>query len=847
MGLLSIGGLYAWGVYGALLVSVAGLMFFSLDRFRRNGSIRIQWPFWTAVGLAIISLIQVIPLPTGVMRALSPEIYGRMRAVYTLAGLPFHTHSIALNSPSALFSVNKFLAAGFIFLLTMNLSHKLERGIKLASILVIMGVALVLIAVFSLILTPGSVLGIYSPSSMNRPWLVSLLISPNNLSAVLNLTGFTAIGLYARSKRRTSFLVAAIILEAGALMTLSRAGMAGAVVGIALFLVMGASGFRRRLTVWILVPVLLAAFFVFVMAFNRSTVEIGTGTSLVRSASARLNLASTGLQAFIHAPFTGIGQMGFGDFYRIFGGPYQWATFFFIENEPVQYLADFGVLGLLIMGIFITWLVHTLIIAKKDGPTTGLSIGLIVLLLQGLVDFNPEMPGVLFMVAVALGTLYGLGTHGRTKREGRFFRSRQSGRGLLIVLVLSGLVTGSLVFALGPRKMVNPAPDIDKSTGVQTFILSRLPSDVFSVVDPVVSLSTLSIRHVSRNIMTSSMILGRLNDVVGKNPLNPRPYASAARAFMVAGDADFAIKLARAALLLAPYSVEYRLLLVDLMASSYHFKDAAVQAHFLLKDAASANKLIHLLTSIPGGIKTASYLANDYGFLKKIMSFMRYHVKNGRKRLCRLVLTEYPKNCLCRGFMIQQYVAKGGALDKADLAATRLLGECPDEPYGYQTMGNVMLRENKKTEAYYMLMEARARLGKNLTVDDLLQMASIQIDLGYLDDARKNIVQARRKGRRYIWVGARAMLLNARILIKQGKLSTALLQIEAAVHDSPKDVNILNTALNMYARAGLLRKAIDICQKIYKITDNQQYKKREILLRNQIQMEILQKRTGGSK
>lgn len=841
-GLLSIGGVYAWGVYVALVASTLGLFFFSIDRFRRHGSIRIQWPFWTTVFLAIISLVQAIPLPTGVMHALSPIIYSKMQAVYALAGLSFDVHSIALNAPSALFSVNKYLAAGFIFLLTMNLSHKSARGIKLATLLVIMGVALMLIALFGLVLTPGTVLGVYKPSALNRPWIVSLLICPNNLSAVLNLTGFTAMGLYARSRRKTGYLVASIILELGAFMTLSRAGMAGAVVGIVLFLIMGASGFRRKLSAWILVPVLLAAFFVFVLAFDRSTTEIGTGMGLVKSAHGRLALALSGLHAFMYAPFTGIGQMGFADFYRLFGGPHQWATFFFIENEPVQYLADFGVFGLLAMAIFITWFVHTLLIAKKDGPTTGLSIGLIVLFLQGLVDFNPEMPGVLFMMSVALGTLYGLGTHGSSKREGRFFRSWRSGRSLVLAMVLSGLVTGSILFVAGPRRMVDPAPDIDKSTGMQAYIMSRLPTGLFSVVDPVSSLPILMSSRMAVSTMAGSLIVGRLKDVIGKTSLNPRPYAGAASAFMASGNTGDAIRLARAARFLAPHSVKYRLFLMDIMASAHRFKMAAKQAETLLSDKKSMNKLIDFLALTPGGLKTAAYLGNNYKFAKDFMGFMRYRVKDGRERFCRLVLAEFPKNCVCRGFSIRHSVNKDSDLKKADFAATMLLGECPDEPDGYLALGHVMLLRGKKLEAYYMLLEARKKLGGQLSFEDLLTMAALQIDLGNLDEAQKTIARARRKGRQYKWVNVRAKLLESRISLKKGKIAKALLQLEYAVNEAPGDVDVLNSVMKVYIEIGALRKAMSIAKQLYKLTGDERYKQRDTAIRRQIQMKILQEK-----
>jgi len=845
MGLISIGGIYAWGVYSALIASVLGLAFFSIDRFGRHGSIRVQLPFWTAIVLAVLSLVQAIPLPTGVMRVLSPEIYKKIKTIYDLTGLSFNFHTIALNADSAMFSVNKFLTAGAIFLLTMNLAHKHRRGVRLAAMLVIIGVALLLIALFDMVLTPGTVLGLYSPSIHNRPWMVSLLISPNNLSAVLNLTGFTAMGLYIRSQRKTGYLVAAIILEAGAFMTLSRAGIAGAVVGIVLFLIMGLSGLKRRLSVWILLPVLLAAFFVFVLAFDRSTTEIVTGTGLVKSIQARLALAVSGLNAFIAAPFTGIGQLGFGDFHRIFGGPNQWATFFFVENEPVQYLTDFGVFGLFAILIFIIWFVHTMLIAKKDGPTTGLSIGLTVLFLQGLVDFNPEMPGVLFMIAMAIGTLYGLGTQGSFKREGRFFHDFQAGRVWLTIMVIISLTVGSLVFILGPRKMVEPASGLNRATGVQAFIMSRLPTEAFVMGSPPETMLTEYGRQKAVKTMTRSLVYGRLKKVMDNHPLNPRAYMDAASAMMVSGDTDSAINLARAANLLAPHSIRYRLFLTDILTTAGKYQAAANQVRPLLANKVSMAEVVNFLGTGFDGLKTAAYLGNDYGFVKNMMSFIYYHKKGRREGFCRMVLDVFPKNCVCRGFLIREYVNRNGDTKKAEMAATMLLGECPNEPDGYLTLGDVMLRQGKKTEAYYMLLEARRKLGSNLSFDNLLQIAALQIDLGHFDEAHKTIARVRLKGRSYKWVNVRARLLEIRILLKKGKISGALLEAEAVVREAPADIYALNAVLHIYLKIGNLRKALDIIHRMYKLTGNEKYKKQDAAIRKRIQMDILQNKGGN--
>ncbi len=836
----AIGGVYAWGVYIALLGSGLGLLFFSIHRIRRGGTIKIQWPFWLALVLALVSLIQAIPLSSGVLKSVYPVIYHRLSVLYGLAGIPLRSHSIALNPHGALFSVNKFIAAGFVFLLAMNLAHKPRRGHRVIRVMIGLGIILLLIALFDLIVTPGKVMGVYTPLPWNRPWMYSLLVNPNTLSAVLNLTGFMAMGMYMDSRRKSGYLVAALLLLSGAILTLSRAGIAGTVAGIAMFLFVGSVGLRRHLSAWVVVPLLIAAFFVFMVVFDRSVSEIGTRVGLVHSAHTRLEMALTGLDAFYKSPFLGIGQMGFGDFFRAFGRFGRDTTSFFVENEFAQYLADFGIFGLAAVVIFLVWFVHVVVIARKDGPTTGLSIGLSILLLQGLADFNAEMPGVLFLVAASLGVLYGMGTYGSSRREARFFRSLRSGPVLISGLVITGIAVGTLIFWKGPRKMMDANPDIDKSTGVQAFVMGALGHKVFGMMEPVVSLDTTYAVGATRRLQAVSLVYRRLDKVIGYWSLNPRPYAGAAAAMMAAGAPDYAIKLARAACVAAPHSTWHKLFLVDVLTSAGRYKAAAGQARTMLDSRTSELQLMARLTRIPGGIRTAALIGDNYYFTKDMLDFMRYRVKGGGRRFCGMVLSRYPKNCACRAVEIQQYLAEHGDLAKADLAATVLLGECPDLPDGYLALGRVMQREGKRVEAYYMLMEARKRLGQRLSLGDLLAMVSLQIDLGYLKEADKNLTLARREGRGMQWVQLRVRVLQSRILIKEGRMSDALLQLDDAMRIAPSNVGVLRDVLHVYLEIGALRKALDVLKRMYNVTHNERYKKQEAAIRRRLQLRLLQ-------
>jgi tetratricopeptide (TPR) repeat protein len=201
-------------------------------------------------------------------------------------------------------------------------------------------------------------------------------------------------------------------------------------------------------------------------------------------------------------------------------------------------------------------------------------------------------------------------------------------------------------------------------------------------------------------------------------------------------------------------------------------------------------------------------------------------------------LNKFPESCPCQANRIRKLLALN-KIKTAEMAAFTMIGKCPDKPEGFLSLGRVMLKQGRTVEAYYILMDARQKSQTGLSLEDLLHIARLQEKLGYLKASRETMAQIRRKWRKNRWANVQTRLLESRILMKEGKISDALIQITAAVQQAPDDESALVAAMSMYLRLGAYRKGLDIAQRLYKLTGKTQYKRKAALFRERLQKKLL--------
>lgn len=389
---------------------------------------------YAAAGVFAYLLFQVLPLPSGLVRILSPATYG-FRRLYDpgFAGLKFMTLSLV---PGRTIEQGLELLAYFLlgFLVIRTVTHSSQVR-RIISILAGCGVFQTLYGLSQLpaaaprilfypkVFSLGSVTGTFVNRShfsgyleMIVPLVVGLLI------ARMNLFSFGVKGTRERIQLMMSQGLAGNLALAGAVVIMSlgiarsnsRAGLV--VLGTSFFLFVGFSvlayGRAAYRELWIRNLIRITILVILVMAL-----AIGIGSTIQRFALDNLlhedrplywaNIADT-LRAF---PLFGTGLGTFAAVYPAYearGGPELLLSH--AHNDYLEYLSELGLAGAALLLGLVAWLaVRSFLVwrERRSPEAKGLALGGIVALsgmaVHTVTDFNLHIPANLVLFTVVLG------------------------------------------------------------------------------------------------------------------------------------------------------------------------------------------------------------------------------------------------------------------------------------------------------------------------------------------------------------------------------------------------------------------------------------------------------------
>jgi tetratricopeptide (TPR) repeat protein len=238
-------------------------------------------------------------------------------------------------------------------------------------------------------------------------------VNRNHLGGFVDLTALVALGLalHARGPERLLWLTGFALTAAVGLLSLSRSGFGGLIIGIAIFvfLYLRRRHAEARSGRWVLAATLAAAVAVVAgtAAYLASDELLGRLRSLQTVADeSKPQLWLTGLHVARDAPWTGIGRGAFALVFAAYKTDVARFTYTHVENEWLQMVIDLGVpLGLVVVGTLAwTWLAA----ARRPAPTAihvGLLAGTAAVALHDLADFSLDVVGVAIPFAVAMGLL----------------------------------------------------------------------------------------------------------------------------------------------------------------------------------------------------------------------------------------------------------------------------------------------------------------------------------------------------------------------------------------------------------------------------------------------------------
>jgi hypothetical protein len=382
---------------GALLAAAAWLASRRMER-------RLP-PFSVVLLLAAAgTAIQLVPLPSGLVDALSP------RALELRTEVLGHHPAFApltLDVPATVLALLRLLACLGIVVVTASASRWRGRTIQFAVPLAIVGGAIGLLSFAQRFLGMDGILGLYTVKEMPGSGFFGTFVNGNHAASLFALSALMAIGCARESDGplKLACWISAAVSVLAVLSTGSRMGLVGLAVGLctmAACWLIARFGPRRGLLVAAAVAAVAGpatALFAFSMR-RPSGVPAAAILDEQKIRGWRAGLAMT--REYL---WTGVGRGAFEGPAAAFRSEHQGVRLVFPESLPVQMLSEWGLP--LTLALCAAFAVPGVRIARRlprwEPVYQGAACGLLAVLVHELADFGLELPGVAFPAAMALG------------------------------------------------------------------------------------------------------------------------------------------------------------------------------------------------------------------------------------------------------------------------------------------------------------------------------------------------------------------------------------------------------------------------------------------------------------
>jgi tetratricopeptide (TPR) repeat protein len=390
--------------------------------------------------LALICLLQAVPLPLGWLQQIAPsqaDVWVRALEPFGVPPPAYATLSLAPHR--TLVEAAKMASYGVIFYIAARLGrHGLGRiaGIAFAS-----GLAVALVTLAHRVLGAERLFGVYTPRDA---LLVAPLLNPNNLAGYLVLAFFCGLGLLFRSgasSRAPLLGVGLLLLVIQILLCQSRGGTACLVLGMLLVPLLrprqgspssgpGESG--PALQAVLVGGIALVA----VVAAIVSRPEGGFG---FEASLAKLGVLRRALDLILEHPLWGVGRGAFGSAFAQYQPGAGATVFEHAENLPLQWAAEWGVPVALAALAALAWSLWPVLSRRTlESPVRRCAlIGAGALLAQNQLDLGLEIPAIAALFVYVLGGLAGASLASAADRSPR---PRWLGAGTLLTAACAGLV-----------------------------------------------------------------------------------------------------------------------------------------------------------------------------------------------------------------------------------------------------------------------------------------------------------------------------------------------------------------------------------------------------------------------
>jgi len=386
----------------------------------RRGFSRIP-PLIALLGAAAaLTVLQLVPLPESILHTVQP-VGSALRSDGAAIVGTSPWQALTLDAPGSLRALCFFVILIGVAWISLRMTVTSSGRYRvLVAIGAVCGATAVVTGVHDLV-GARELYGVYAPQ-FGKPTLLGPLLNTNHLGCLMALGAMVCMGLalYPRQRSwlRVLWLVAVVGCSVVAVATRSRGATLALIVGglltVGVLLAQRVFGAERRtrgsfLTTSIPVAVVVLSAIVVVVYASAGGVssELSrTSFEEVQNPHSKFAIWRAASQLIDESRWFGVGRGAFEAAVTHTHPSAAVASFSHVENEYIQTVVDWGIVGACILGAGLVWLVVSGFRSWSDGPLAAGAIGgIAVVALQSVVDFGVELLGLAVPLTALLATL----------------------------------------------------------------------------------------------------------------------------------------------------------------------------------------------------------------------------------------------------------------------------------------------------------------------------------------------------------------------------------------------------------------------------------------------------------
>ena len=393
-----LGGVYSHTGTNLLIMFVGALSAFSYSIYLliTKKPFAISSVVFPLIAIIAFALLQLVPIPEGLLKVLSPQGY----FFHSLEGRG--ARPLTMSIPDTIYSIFRVLTLIFLScILARNifLGNKKWKQNTIDTVILVSTVAIVVSVVLRFM---QSETWLYGKLRHNGFLIESVLINTNHAAGYFGISGLLALtSIYTTTFPRKKIFYAALFFlhSAAVVATLSRAGIAAYAATLILFFIVNAKSFAKREGFKFYFPV-IAILLVLVFAYQTGMKllerEFDFGREDYFNKFDNIARAWDYMRDFI------VSGSGLGSFSKVFSyynsNPEIFANH--LENEPIQFILETGIFFALI--IFASFICLVVFGKRETKRKNGLLAVLFFVVMQNTLDFNLHNFATLFPVILVL-------------------------------------------------------------------------------------------------------------------------------------------------------------------------------------------------------------------------------------------------------------------------------------------------------------------------------------------------------------------------------------------------------------------------------------------------------------